>query len=106
MQEARPLLNSAADIEWLRHSHRLNACLLAIGLALGALVGTNTGIQPSEGRLRVSVLQAVLLLVGAAWLIVAYLLARRGRMGLSGGMIVGLVIAALALAIYLLPDFS
>jgi signal transduction histidine kinase len=105
MQEARPFLNSAADMDWLRRSHLLRNCVLAIGLALGALVGTSVGVQLSEGRLNGSVLPA-LLLVGAAWLIVAYLLSRRGRLRLAGMMIVGLVLVALALALSFLPGYT
>ncbi len=105
MQEARPFLNSAADMDWLRRSRLLRNCVLAIGLALGALVGTSVGVQLSEGRLNGSVLPA-LLLVGAAWLIVAYLLSRRGRLRLAGAMIVGLVLVALALALSILPGYA
>lgn len=105
MHEARPLLNSAADMDWLRRSHLLRNCVLAIGLALGALVGTSVGMQLSEGRLNGSVLPT-LLLVGAAWLIVAYLLSRRGRLRLAGAMIVGLVLVALALALSILPGYT
>jgi signal transduction histidine kinase len=105
MQEARPFLNSAADMEWLRRSHLLRNCVLAIGLALGALVGTSVGVQLSEGRLSGSLLPA-LMLAGAGWLIVVYLLSRRGRLRLAGALLVGLVLVTLALALTLLPGYT
>ncbi len=50
-------------------------------------------------------LPIVLLVVGGAWLLAAYLFNRARRQRIAGGMIVLLVLAALGLAIYLLPTY-
>jgi NtrC-family two-component system sensor histidine kinase KinB len=106
MQESRPLVGSARDIIGLRRSRLLNACLLVISLIMGASAGTSVVVQLGRGGLNLSIPGAVLLLVGAAWLIVAYVLSRRRRIRLAGAMVVALVITVLALAVYLLPGYA
>jgi len=106
MQESRPLVGSARDIIGLRRSRLLNTCLLVISLIMGASASTSVVVQLGRGGLNLSIPGAVLLLVGAAWLIVAYVLSRRGRLRLAGAMIVALVITVLALAVYLLPGYA
>ncbi len=106
MQESRPLVGSARDIIRLRRSRLLNACLLVISLIMGASAGTSVVVQLGRGGLNLSIPGAVLLLVGAAWLIVAYVLSRRRRIRLAGAMVVALVITVLALAVYLLPGYA
>jgi NtrC-family two-component system sensor histidine kinase KinB len=106
MQESRPLVGSARDIIGLRRSRLLNACLLVISLLMGASAGTSVVVQLARGGLNLSISGAVLLLVGAAWLIVAFVLSRRGRIRLAGTMVVALVITVLALAVYLLPSYA
>jgi signal transduction histidine kinase len=106
MQKSRLMVRSTADMEWLRRSQLMNSCLLMLGLALGTILGADVGVKLSEGRLNGSLLQAVLLVVGGTWLIIAYLFSRRRRLRLAGGMIIALVIAALGLAIYLLPGYT
>ena len=73
---------------------------------MGASAGTSVVVQLGRGGLNLSIPGAVLLLVGAAWLIVAYVLSRRRRIRLAGVMIVALVITVLALAVYLLPGYA
>ncbi|MEP7190636.1 MAG: hypothetical protein ABI901_15710, partial [Roseiflexaceae bacterium] len=83
----------------------MNNSLLAVGLTLGAIVGAGVGLQLGEGSLNLSVLQTALLLLGGAWLLIAYLFSRARRHRIAGGMIVVLTVSALALAIYLLPIY-
>ncbi len=106
MQESRPLVGSARDIIGLRRSRLLNACLLVISLIMGASAGTSVVVQLGRGGLNLSIPGAVLLLIGAAWLIVAFVLSRRRRIRLAGAMVVALVITVLALAVYLLPGYA
>jgi len=103
MQESRPLIGSAIDSVWLLRSRFLNGCLLVVSLALAVVGGASVAVQLGNGSLNLSILEILLLVGSAAWLIVAYLLSRRRRFRLAGGMVVGLVVVALALAIYLLP---
>src|SRR5262245_6491420 len=100
MQESRPLIGSVRDTVGLRRSQLLNSCLLVIGLLMGVSAGASAFMQLESGGLSFSFFSAVLLLVGAAWLIVAYVLSRRHYMRLAGMMVVSLVIGVLALAIY------
>ena len=90
----------------LRRNRLLNSCLLVVGLALGIVAGASVSVQPAEDSLNLSTLQAVVLLAGAAWLIVAYVLSRRRHIQLAGGMVVALVIAALGLALYGVPSYA
>jgi signal transduction histidine kinase len=106
MQESRPLIGSAGDTVGLRRSRLLNSCLLVIGLLIGASAGASVAMQFESSGLSLALPSAVLLLVGAAWLIVAYVLSRRRLLRLAGMMVVILVIAVLALAIYLLPAYA
>jgi signal transduction histidine kinase len=106
MQESRPLIGSARDTVGLRRSQLLNLCLLVIGLLMGVSAGASVFMQLESGGLSFTFASAVLLLVGAAWLIVAYVLSRRRYLRLAGMMVVLLVIAVLALAIYLLPAYA
>jgi two-component system, NtrC family, sensor histidine kinase KinB len=106
MQESRLLAGPTTDIVGLQRSRVLNSCLLIIGLMMGASAGTNVVVQLGQGDLDLSVSRAVLLLIGAAWLIVAYVLSRRRYLRLAGAMIVTLVIAVLGLAIYALPSYT
>ena len=94
MQESRPLAGSTLDVVWLRRSRLLNSCLLVVGLALGLVAGTSVGMQLGGGGLALSMSQAVLLLIGAAWLVVAYVFSRRRRFQLAGGMVIALVTVA------------
>src|SRR5262245_45976741 len=105
MQKARPLVHTTTDLEGLRRSHLMNNSLLAVGLILGAVVSTGVGLQLGEGRLTLSILQSALLLIGGAWLLIAYLLSRARRHRIAGGMIVMLTVSTLALAIYLQPEY-
>src|SRR5262245_61369491 len=106
MQETRPLIGSTIDSARILQRRFLNYCLLVVGLALGIVVGTSVVVQWVKGSLDLSIFQIVPLLVSAAWLIVAYMLNRRRRFRLAGSMMVVLVLAALALAIYLLPAYT
>lgn len=106
MQESRPLVGSAMDLVWLRRSRLLNNCLLVVGLAFAIVAGTGIGVQLGEGSLNLSTLQVVVLIGAAAWLIVAYVFSRRRRLQLAGGMVVALLIVALALATYLAPAYA
>jgi signal transduction histidine kinase len=106
MQETRPLIGSAKTIVGLRRSRLLNLCLLVIGLLMGASAGASAAIQLGDGGLNVSVPGTVLLLVGAAWLIVAYVLSFRRYLRIAGSMIVALVMVVLALMVYLLPGYA
>jgi signal transduction histidine kinase len=106
MQESRPLATSARDIAGLRRLRLLNVCLLVIGLCMGASAGASALVQLSRGGLNLSIPGAVLLLIGAAWLIVAYVLSRRRYIRLAGAMVVALLIAVLALTCYLLPAYA
>ncbi|HJZ45687.1 MAG TPA: HAMP domain-containing sensor histidine kinase [Roseiflexaceae bacterium] len=83
----------------------MNNSLLAVGLTLGAVVSAVVGLQLGEGRLTLSVLQASLLMIVGTWLLIAYLFSRARRHRIAGGMIVMLTVSALALAIYLLPEY-
>jgi signal transduction histidine kinase len=105
MQKPRPFVRTATDIEWLRRSRLTNSCLLAIGLIVGAIVGTSVDIRLGEGGLDGSMLQPILLLVVGGWLLIAYLFSRARRYYVAGGMIVALVLSALAIALYLLPAY-
>ena len=84
MQESRPLATSARDIAGLHRLRLLNVCLLVIGLCMGASAGISALVQLSKGGLKLSTSGAVLLLIGAAWLIVAYVLSRRRYVRASG----------------------
>jgi signal transduction histidine kinase len=106
MQESRPLAASARDIAGLHRLRLLNVCLLVIGLCMGASAGASALVQLSKGGLNLSIPGAVLLLIGAAWLIVAYVLSRRRYIRFAGAMVVALVIVVLALICYLLPAYS
>src|SRR5947207_200870 len=103
MQESRPLIGSTMDSVWLLRSRFLNSCLLVVSLALAVVGAASVAVQLGNGSLNLSILEIMLLVGSAAWLTVAYLLSRRRRFRLAGGMVVGLVVVALALAIYLLP---
>jgi signal transduction histidine kinase len=105
MPKVRPLAHTTAEIERLRRSRLMNNSLLAVGLTLGAVASAGVGLQLGEGRLNLSILQAVLLLIGGAWLLIAYLFSRARRHQIAGGMIIALTVAAFALAIYLLPGY-
>ena len=78
MQKVRPLAHTTAEIERLRRGRLMNNSLLAVGLALGAVVSAGVGVQVGEGRLNLSVLQAALLLIGGAWLLIAISSAAHG----------------------------
>src|SRR5262245_3826891 len=106
MQESRPLAASARDIAGLHRIRLLNVCLLVIGLCMGASAGASALVQLSRGGLNLSIPGAVLLLIGAAWLIVAYVLSRRRYVRFAGAIVVALVIAVLALTYYLLPAYA
>jgi signal transduction histidine kinase len=106
MQESRPLAASARDIAGLHRLRLLNVCLLVIGLCMGASAGASALVQLSKGGLNLSIPGAVLLLIGAAWLIVAYVLSRRRYIRFAGAMVVALVIVVLALTYYLLPAYA
>src|SRR5262245_2568278 len=106
MQESRPLVASARDIAGLHRLRLLNVCLLVIGLCMGASAGVSALVQLSKGGLNLSIPGAVLLLIGAAWLIVAYVLSRRRYIRFAGAMVVALVIVVLALTCYLLPAYA
>jgi signal transduction histidine kinase len=105
MQKAHPMTRASSDLERLRRGRLMNNCLLAIGLILGAVVGAGVGLQLGEGRVDGSLLPAVVLLVGGMWLLIAYLFGRARHQHIASGMIVTLVVAVVALAIYLLPDY-
>ena len=105
MQKVRPLAHTTAEFERLRRGRLMNNSLLAVGLTLGAIVGAGVGLQLGEGSLNLSVLQTALLLLGGAWLLVAYLFSRSRQHRIAGAMIVVLTVSALALAIYLLPSY-
>lgn len=105
MQKARPLAHTTAEFERLRRGRLMNNALLAVGLTLGVIVGAGVGLQLGEGSLNLSVLQTALLLLGGAWLLIAYLFSRARQHRIAGGMIVVLTVSALALAIYLLPIY-
>jgi signal transduction histidine kinase len=106
MQESRPLATSARDIAGLHRLRLLNVCLLVIGLCMGASAGVSALVQLSKGGLKLSIPGAVLLLIGAAWLIVAYVLSRRRYIRFAGAMVAALVIVVLALICYLLPAYA
>src|SRR5690242_2601799 len=106
MQESRPLIGSARDLIGLRRSRLLNLCLLVMGMLMGASAGASVAVQLGKGGLNFSIPGAVLLLVGAAWLIVAYVLSRRRYLRIAGAMVVALVIVVLALTVYLLPNYA
>jgi signal transduction histidine kinase len=105
MQKPRPFVRTATDIEWLRRSRLTNSCLLAIGLIVGAIVGTSVDIRLGEDGLDGSMLQPILLLVIGGWLLIAYLFSRARRYYVAGGMIVALVLSTLTIALYLLPAY-
>jgi signal transduction histidine kinase len=106
MQESRPLIGSVRRGVGLRRSRLLNLCLLVIGLLMGASVGAGLAVQLDNDGLTLSIPGAVLLLVGAAWLMVAYVLSRRRHLRIAGAMVVALAGGALALAVYLLPSYA
>ena len=73
---------------------------------MGASAGVSALVQLSKGGVNLSIPGAVLLLIGAAWLIVAYVLSRRRYIRFAGAMVVALVIVVLALSCYLLPAYA
>src|SRR5215216_4882228 len=105
MHKVRPLAHTTVEIERSRRSRLMNNSLLAVGLTLGAIVGAGVGLQLGEGRLNLSMLQAALLLIGGTWLLIAYLFGRARRHQIAGSMIIALMVAAFALAIYLVPGY-
>jgi NtrC-family two-component system sensor histidine kinase KinB len=105
MRESRPLIGSARDVVGLRRIRLLNVCLLVIGLLLGASAGAGLAVQLDKNGLGLATPGAVLLILGAVWLIVAYILSRRTYIRTAGAMVVALASGALALAVYLLPGY-
>lgn len=105
MHEARSMVRSTTDLEWFRRGQRLNVSLLTLAMALVALVGTSVGLQFNFERLDASMLQAVILLVGGIWLLIAFIFSHRRRYRAAGGMIVSLVVIALGLALYVWPSY-
>jgi|HigsolmetaAR201D_1030396.scaffolds.fasta_scaffold02479_7 signal transduction histidine kinase len=106
MQESRPLIGSVREQVRLRRSKLLNASLLVIGSLMGVSAGANIALQYQNEGFSIALTSAVLLLVGAAWLIVAYILSRRRYLRVAGMMVVVLVIAVLALLTYLVPTYT
>ncbi|HEX5689918.1 MAG TPA: PAS domain-containing sensor histidine kinase, partial [Roseiflexaceae bacterium] len=106
MHESRPLIGSARDIVGLRRIRLLNLCLLVIGLLIGASAGAGLTVQLDKNGLGLATPGAVLLIGGAVWLIVAFVLSRRNYVRTAGALVVGLAGAALTLTIYLLPGFA
>jgi signal transduction histidine kinase len=105
MRDSRPLADSSLEAGWLQRSRLINSCLLGMAALMGVVAGTGVAVQPGERGLNLSVPQAVLLVAGAAWVFVAYVMSRRHRLRLAGGMTIALAIAVLALAIYALPGY-
>src|SRR5262245_3331277 len=106
MQESRPLAASARDIAGLHRIRLLNVCLLVIGLCMGASAGASALVQVSRGGLSLSIPGAVLLLIGAAWLIVASALSRRRYIRFAAAIVAALEIAGLARPNYLVPAYA
>ncbi len=106
MQKARPLVRSTSDLEWLRRGRLLNTSLLIIGGTLVAVFAISIGLQYDPDRLDASMLQAGILLVGGAWLLIAYIFSRMRRYRVAGSMIVALVLTALAATMYFVPTYQ
>jgi signal transduction histidine kinase len=105
MRESRPLIGSARDIVGLRRIRLLNLCLLVIGLLMGASAGAGLTVQLDKNGLSLATPAAALLIGGAVWLIVAFILSRRNYVRTAGAMVVALAGLALALTVYLLPGY-
>src|SRR5262245_24495089 len=105
MQKARPLMRPTTDLEWLRRGRLFNTSLLLIGGMLVAIFAISIGLQFDPDRLEASMLQAGILLVGGAWLLIAYLFSRMRRYRIAGSMIVALVLITLGAAMYVVPDY-
>jgi signal transduction histidine kinase len=105
MQKARPMMHSTTDLEWLRRSRLLNTSLLLIGGMLVAIFAISIDLHFDPDRLEASMLQAGILLIGGAWLLIAYIFSRLRRYRIAGSMIVALVLIALAAAMYVVPDY-
>lgn len=104
MPESPPLAANALDREWPRRRGVLARCLLLVALLLGA-VGAISVPVPLAGPPILTPLQVGALVVGAFWLLMAYLIARLASVAIGGGMIVALSVAVPTLLIYLLPDY-
>lgn len=106
MPNTHPLLHSSAEFDWLRRSHVLNICLLTIGLTMGLIGFAGASLRLGEGRLEQLPLTLVLaLLLGAGWLLAAFLFSRVRRYGVAGGLVIVFVLVVLALATYALPGY-
>jgi signal transduction histidine kinase len=106
MQEARPLIVSASDIVGLRRRRLLNVCMLVMSLLMGASAGARLAVPLDNNGLSFSDPGIVSLLVGAAWLAVAYVLSRYRYLRIAGAMVVALIVVVLTLAIYMLPGYT
>ncbi|GAB4208029.1 MAG: hypothetical protein OHK0022_37010 [Roseiflexaceae bacterium] len=104
MSESRPLAASALNREWPRQRGVLGRCLLLVALLLVG-VGAISVPLPPAGPPPLTTFQVGALVLGALWLLAAYLIARLASVEIGGGMIVMLGVAAPALLIYLLPDY-
>lgn len=105
MPNPRPLRPVAMDSEWLRRSQAfLNRSLLFAILILIALVFGSAGPQLGAGPLTLPLPELIVLSVGAAWLAIAYMLGRRGRLQAAGGLVVALVMLLVGMTIYMVPD--
>src|SRR5690349_1089027 len=102
MYETYLLATSPIEVDRLQRSQSLNRCLLLTALLLcGAAVAVLV-IQHNQAESDPVVRQILMLFGGAMWIAVAYLLNRYHRLYIAGGVFIALVIAGLALSLYLL----
>lgn len=96
------------EINWPQHRrHILNICLFWAALIVAGAGAAAALLVSQDGRLAtLSLLTVVPLIICAAWLLLAYLAGRLGRMALAGGMLMALLLAWLASGLYLLPQLA